>query len=61
MSEIEQALARIFERYRIVVWYDAKQELQVEFGIKPLPQIVVDSINQCVENSRNVRTLALWK
>ena len=31
MTEIAQALTRIFERHRIVFWYDAKRELRAEF------------------------------
>lgn len=31
MSEIARALTRIFDRHRIVFWYDVKRELRAEF------------------------------
>ena len=35
MSQIETALTKIFDRHRIVFWYDAKRELRAEFdGLK---------------------------
>ena len=41
MSEdkITQALRRLFERYRIVFWYDAKQELRNDFDALQLTGI----------------------
>lgn len=39
MNEITQALSRLFERHRIVFWYDAKQELQAEFAAVSLPGV----------------------
>lgn len=41
MSEdkIAQALSRLFERHRIVFWYDAKQELRDSFDVLNLPGI----------------------
>jgi hypothetical protein len=46
MNEIEQALSRIFNRHRIVLWYDDKRELRQEFDAIALPdveKIVVDN------------------
>ena len=37
--QIEKALSRLFERSRIVFWYDAKQELRDEFEALTLPCI----------------------
>jgi hypothetical protein len=31
MNEISQALTRLFERHRIIFWYDAKEELGAEY------------------------------
>lgn len=36
---IDQALTRLFERHRIVFWYDAKQELRNEFEELNLPGV----------------------
>lgn len=30
-SRIEQALRRLFDKHRIVLWYDAKRELRADF------------------------------
>jgi hypothetical protein len=30
-SRIEQALRRLFDKHRIVFWYDAKRELRADF------------------------------
>ena len=38
-ERIAQALNRLFERYRIVFWYDAKKELRDEFEALSLPGI----------------------
>ena len=38
-NRIEQALAKLFERYRIIFWYDAKQELRNDFEEINLPGI----------------------
>jgi len=40
MNEIEQALSRIFDRRRIVFWYDVKRELRQEFEALALPGVV---------------------
>ena len=34
MSQIETALTKIFDRHRIVFWYDAKRELRAEFNAR---------------------------
>ncbi len=39
MSQIQQALQSLFIKYRIVFWYDAKQELVEEFNHLDLPGI----------------------
>ncbi|MFW5735163.1 MAG: hypothetical protein ACOCWR_08895, partial [Oceanidesulfovibrio sp.] len=39
MNEIEQALTRIFERHRIVFWYDDRRELRSEFEAVTLPDV----------------------
>jgi hypothetical protein len=39
MNKIEQALARIFDRHRIVFWYDSKQELRDEYEDVELPDV----------------------
>ncbi len=39
MNEIEQALTRIFERHRIVFWYDDQRELRPEFEAVALPGV----------------------
>ena len=39
MSTIAQALSRLFDRHRIVFWYDVKQELQAEFEAVTLPAV----------------------
>jgi len=39
VNEIEQALTRIFDRHRIVFWYDVKQELRQEFEALVLPGV----------------------
>ena len=33
MTKIEQALLRLFEKHRIVFWYDAKKELRTEYEV----------------------------
>ena len=38
-NRIAQALAKLFERHRIVFWYDAKHELRHDFGALSLPDI----------------------
>ena len=38
-DRIVQALSRLFERHRIVFWYDAEQELRDEFEAQSLPGI----------------------
>jgi len=38
-SRITQALAKLFDRHRIVFWYDAKQELRNDFEAVELPGI----------------------
>ena len=39
MPNIAQALTRIFNRHRIVFWYDEKNELQAEFDALDLPEV----------------------
>jgi len=39
MSKISEALAGLFDRYRIVFWYDAKRELRAEYEALDLPGI----------------------
>ncbi|MBN1247608.1 MAG: BREX-1 system phosphatase PglZ type A, partial [Anaerolineae bacterium] len=46
MTQITQALTRLFDRHRIIVWYDAKRELRHEFDAVDLPgvdKIVLDN------------------
>jgi len=38
-NRITQALTKLFERYRIVFWYDAKQELRDDFEAIQLPGV----------------------
>lgn len=38
-SQIERALIKLFDRYRIVFWYDVKQELRDDFEALVLPGI----------------------
>jgi len=38
-DRIAQALTRLFERHRIVFWYDAKQELRNDFEALSLPSV----------------------
>ena len=40
MSSITQALVRLFDRHRIVFWYDVKRELRQEFEALALPEVV---------------------
>lgn len=39
MGQIYAALTRLFERHRIVFWYDAKRELRAEFEALALPGV----------------------
>lgn len=39
MKEIEQTLSRLFERHRIVFWYDTKQEVEAEYEALTLPDV----------------------
>ena len=39
MTEIQNALTRIFDRHRIVFWYDEKAELRAEFDALDLPAV----------------------
>ena len=39
MSNITQALARLFDRHRIVFWYDTKKELRAEYDALTLPDV----------------------
>ena len=39
MDEIKVALAKIFDRHRVVFWYDAKRELRAEFDALALPSV----------------------
>ena len=38
-DRIAQALAKLFDRHRIVFWYDAKRELREDFNALPLTGI----------------------
>ncbi|WP_419589457.1 hypothetical protein, partial [Thiolapillus sp.] len=38
-NRISKALTKLFERHRIIFWYDAKQELQGDFDALELPEI----------------------
>ncbi len=37
MNEISQTLTRLFDRHRIIFWYDTKQELSAKFEALDLP------------------------
>jgi hypothetical protein len=39
MNEISQALTRLFDRHRIIFWYDAKAELGAEYETLTLPDV----------------------
>jgi hypothetical protein len=39
MNEITAALNRLFERHRIIFWYDSKQELSADFEAVTLPGV----------------------
>ncbi|MCA9933333.1 MAG: BREX-1 system phosphatase PglZ type A [Anaerolineales bacterium] len=39
MNQITTALARLFERHRIIFWYDSKEELLPEFEAVSLPNV----------------------
>ena len=39
MNRIEAALTKLFNRHRIVFWYDAKQELRDDFEVLALPGV----------------------
>ncbi len=39
MNEIAQALERLFDRHRIIFWYDAKRELRAEYEAVNLPGV----------------------
>lgn len=45
MDRIIQALTRIFDKHRIVFWYDAKKELRKEFEALSLPGISKVELN----------------
>jgi len=45
MNEIAQTLNQLFERHRIIFWYDSKQELQAEFAATNLPDVEKMVIN----------------
>ena len=38
-DRIAQALTKLFDRHRIVFWYDAKQELRDDFEALQLPGV----------------------
>ena len=38
-NRIAQALSKLFERHRIIFWYDAKQELRSDFELLSLPGV----------------------
>lgn len=39
MDRITQALTRIFDKHRIVFWYDAKKELRKDYEALNLPDV----------------------
>jgi hypothetical protein len=39
MSEISHSLTRMFDRHRIVFWYDDKHKLRAEFDALALPAV----------------------
>ena len=39
-NRIADALLPLFEKHRIVFWYDAKQELRADFEAVALPDVV---------------------
>jgi uncharacterized protein (TIGR02687 family) len=39
MTQITQALTHLFDRHRIIFWYDAKRELRAEFEVVDLPGV----------------------
>ena len=39
MSKIRQALSKLFDRHRIIFWYDAKRELRQDYESLELPDI----------------------
>lgn len=39
MSQVNAALAKLFERHRIVLWYDVKRELRADFEAVDLPDV----------------------
>ena len=40
MNEIEHTLSHLFEKHRIIFWYDVKQELRDEYEAVTLPDVV---------------------
>ena len=58
-SRIAQALTRLFERHRIVFWYDAKQELRTDFEALELAgvqKIELTNNEFCVKHHDAART-----
>lgn len=45
MNKIKQALTKIFDRHRIVFWYDAKQELRGDYEAVDLPDVEKIELN----------------
>ncbi len=39
MNRIEEALQRLFQKYRVVFWYDEKKELTQQFQAISLPGV----------------------
>src|SRR3972149_4021921 len=45
MNKIDQALSRLYDKHRIVFWYDAKKELRPEFEALSLPEVEKIELN----------------
>ena len=45
MDKITQIISRLFEKHRIVFWYDAKQELRQEYEDEILYPLAIQQIN----------------
>ena len=39
MSRIEEALQKLFDKYRVITWYDEKRELEEQFRELALPDV----------------------
>ena len=63
MNDISQTLSSLFERHRIIFWYDTKQELQAEYEAVSLPDVekVILTNNQFGLKHRMLRELPQQK